>query len=43
MSRGPAETEDEWLNRLADESAAEGREGCVTLEEMAIMLDGDHD
>ncbi|MER7750746.1 type II toxin-antitoxin system Phd/YefM family antitoxin [Kitasatospora sp. NPDC097643] len=32
--------EDEWLNRLADE--AEGRQGAVSLEEMAAMLRDHH-
>lgn len=31
-------TEDEWLNRLADESEREGREHSITLEEMAREL-----
>jgi hypothetical protein len=30
--------EDAWLNRLADEAESEGREGSVTLEEMAALL-----
>lgn len=30
--------EDEWLNRLADESEREGREHTITLEEMAREL-----
>ncbi len=30
--------EDMWLNRLADEAEEEGREGSVSLEEMAREL-----
>ncbi|MEW1643023.1 type II toxin-antitoxin system Phd/YefM family antitoxin [Streptomyces sp. NPDC091219] len=30
--------EDSWLNRLADEAEAEGRDGSVSLEEMAALL-----
>ncbi|WP_083922128.1 type II toxin-antitoxin system Phd/YefM family antitoxin [Nocardiopsis halotolerans] len=30
--------EDAWLNRLADEAEEEGREGSVSLEEMAREL-----
>ncbi|MGW7094520.1 type II toxin-antitoxin system Phd/YefM family antitoxin [Streptomyces sp. NPDC054874] len=30
--------EDEWLNRLADQAAAEGADGSVSLEEMAALL-----
>ncbi|MFI1188744.1 type II toxin-antitoxin system Phd/YefM family antitoxin [Streptomyces californicus] len=30
--------EDEWLNRLADKSEAEGTDGSVSLGEMAALL-----
>jgi prevent-host-death family protein len=37
--RGLAEdVEEAWLNRLADEAEAEGMEGSVSLEEMAVLL-----
>jgi prevent-host-death family protein len=32
------QVEEAWLNRLADEAEAEGREGSITLEEMAALL-----
>ncbi|MCU8590511.1 MULTISPECIES: type II toxin-antitoxin system Phd/YefM family antitoxin [Streptomyces] len=32
------DTEDAWLNRLADEAESEGSQGAVSLEEMAAML-----
>ncbi|WP_455357470.1 type II toxin-antitoxin system Phd/YefM family antitoxin [Streptomyces sp. SYSU K217416] len=32
--------EDAWLNRLADAAEAEGREGSMSLEEMAAELLG---
>lgn len=35
--------EDAWLNRLADEAEAEGREGSISLEEMAALLGADPD
>jgi prevent-host-death family protein len=35
-------TEDSWLNRLADEAEAEGRDGSVSLEEMAAALRSHH-
>ncbi|MFI6153089.1 type II toxin-antitoxin system Phd/YefM family antitoxin [Kitasatospora sp. NPDC051170] len=34
--------EDAWLSRLAAESEAEGREGSVSLEEMAAILREHH-
>ncbi|MFJ3893464.1 MULTISPECIES: type II toxin-antitoxin system Phd/YefM family antitoxin [unclassified Streptomyces] len=34
--------EDSWLNRLADEAEAEGRDGSVSLEEMAALLRSHH-
>ena len=34
------QAEDSWLNRLADE--AEGRDGSVSLEEMAALLRSHH-
>jgi prevent-host-death family protein len=41
--RGLAEsTEDTWLNRLADEAESEGREGALSLEEMAARLRAHH-
>ncbi|MET9924018.1 MULTISPECIES: prevent-host-death family protein [Streptomyces] len=30
--------EDEWLNRLADQTEADGTEGSVPMEEMAALL-----
>ncbi|MFJ5233744.1 type II toxin-antitoxin system Phd/YefM family antitoxin [Kitasatospora sp. NPDC088391] len=30
--------EESWLNKLADESEAEGLQGSVSLEEMAALL-----
>ncbi|MEY9950369.1 hypothetical protein [Kitasatospora sp. GAS1066B] len=30
--------EDAWLDRLADEAEDEGREGSITLDEMAELL-----
>lgn len=38
-----ADEEVAWLNRLADEAKAEGREGFVSLEEMAALLGADPD
>jgi prevent-host-death family protein len=34
--------EDTWLNQLADEAESEGREGSVSLEEMAALLRAHH-
>jgi len=34
------DAEEAWLNRLADESEAEGVQGSVSLEEMAALLRG---
>ncbi|WP_327067283.1 type II toxin-antitoxin system Phd/YefM family antitoxin [Kitasatospora sp. NBC_01250] len=34
--------EDAWLGRLADEAEVEGREGSVSLEEMAALLRAHH-
>ncbi|MCX5237099.1 type II toxin-antitoxin system Phd/YefM family antitoxin [Streptomyces prunicolor] len=36
------QAEDSWLNRLADEAEAEGRDGSVSLEEMAALLRSHH-
>jgi hypothetical protein len=36
------QVEDSWLNRLADEAEAEGRDGSVSLEEMAALLRSHH-
>lgn len=30
--------EEAWLNRLADEAESEGKEGALSLEEMAALL-----
>ncbi|MFB7904963.1 type II toxin-antitoxin system Phd/YefM family antitoxin [Kitasatospora sp. NPDC059146] len=38
LSRLAEEAEDAWLSGLAKEAEAEGREGSVSLEEMAAML-----
>ncbi len=38
LRRTADDTEEAWLNRLADESEAEGTEGSVSLEEMAAIL-----
>lgn len=32
------ESEDAWLNQLADEAEAEGTEGSISLEEMAALI-----
>ena len=32
------DTEEAWLNQLADEAESEGTEGSVSLEEMAAAL-----
>jgi hypothetical protein len=32
------DTEDAWLDRLADEAESEGFEGSVSLEDMAVIL-----
>lgn len=32
------DTEEAWLNRMADEAESEGTEGSVSLEEMAVLL-----
>ncbi|MGW2376902.1 hypothetical protein [Kitasatospora sp. NPDC001683] len=37
-NRDPAETEEEWLDRMADEAEAERRDGSVGLEETAAMI-----
>ncbi|MEU6227198.1 hypothetical protein [Streptomyces sp. NPDC047042] len=34
-------SEEVWLNRLADEAESEGAEGSVSLEEMAALLRAD--
>ncbi|KAB2588856.1 type II toxin-antitoxin system Phd/YefM family antitoxin [Streptomyces arboris] len=31
-------SEDEWLNRLADQAESEGTEGAVPMEQMAALL-----
>lgn len=36
------DAEDAWLNRLADEAEAEGRDGSVSFEEMAAMIRDRH-
>jgi prevent-host-death family protein len=36
------QAEDSWLNRLADEAETEGRDGSVSLEEMAALLRSHH-
>jgi len=36
------QAEDSWLNRLAAEAEAEGRDGSVSLEEMAALLRSHH-
>jgi prevent-host-death family protein len=36
------QSEEAWLNRLADEAEAEGTEGSVSLEEMAAILRAHH-
>lgn len=36
------QAEDAWLNRLADEAETEGRDGSVSLEEMAATLRSHH-
>jgi prevent-host-death family protein len=36
------QAEESWLNRLADEAEAEGRDGSVSLEEMAALLRSHH-
>ncbi|WP_037971283.1 type II toxin-antitoxin system Phd/YefM family antitoxin [Streptomyces sp. NRRL WC-3742] len=38
LSRLADEAEDAWLSSLAKEAEAEGREGSVSLEEMAAIL-----
>ncbi|MCX5038181.1 MULTISPECIES: type II toxin-antitoxin system Phd/YefM family antitoxin [Streptomyces] len=38
LRRIAEDTEEAWLNRLADEAESEGPEGSVSLEEMAAML-----
>ncbi|WP_416958436.1 hypothetical protein [Streptomyces sp. Agncl-13] len=35
------QAEDAWLNSLADEAEAEGRDGSVSLEEMFAVLRSD--
>ena len=35
------QAEDAWLNSLADEAEAEGRDGSVSLEEMTAVLRSD--
>jgi len=34
------DTEESWLNQLADEAEAEGAEGSLSIEEMAALLRG---
>jgi prevent-host-death family protein len=34
--------EDSWLSRLADEAESEGKDGSISLEEMAALLRGQH-
>ncbi|MEV7782253.1 type II toxin-antitoxin system Phd/YefM family antitoxin [Kitasatospora sp. NPDC088351] len=36
------QSEESWLNRLADEAEAEGTEGSVSFEEMAALLRDHH-
>ena len=36
------EAENAWLNQLADEAEAEGTEGSVSLEEMAVLIRDHH-
>ncbi|MFF4487603.1 type II toxin-antitoxin system Phd/YefM family antitoxin [Streptomyces sp. NPDC001544] len=38
LRRIAEDTEEAWLNRLADEAESEGMDGSVTLEEMAALL-----
>jgi prevent-host-death family protein len=38
LRRIAEDTEETWLNQLADEAESEGTEGSVSLEQMAAML-----
>lgn len=38
LRRTAEDTEEAWLNRLADEAESESTEGSVSLEQMAAML-----
>ena len=38
MNETAESAEEAWLNELADEAESEGREGSVSLEEMAATL-----
>ncbi|TWF96451.1 prevent-host-death family protein [Kitasatospora viridis] len=42
LARIAEDAEDAWLNRKADEAEAEGREGAVSIEEMAALLRDHH-
>lgn len=42
LRRLAEDSEDGWLNQLADEAEAEGTSGSVSLEEMAALLRSHH-